>query len=113
MAAVKTEVGVKEAFVEQVQLFRLRPGKTHWHGDFPVVAGDELYLNALQAHAFRDKFEPVDPRGKFEDKIEPNEPFMVKARKRQADETKVTEEVVDTTPVATATSEVIPALEKK
>lgn len=51
--------------LEPTKEFRLLPGKQHSHGKYDVQPGDIIHLNARQASAFRDKFEPVDPNAPF------------------------------------------------
>ena len=41
--------------------YRLLPGKRHSVDGRELAAGDELLLNERQAHAFRDRFVPVEP----------------------------------------------------
>lgn len=53
----------------KVKEFRLRPGFSHYHNGEAVGEGDTVFLQQAQAHAFRDRFEPVGD-GDFEEKEE-------------------------------------------
>jgi hypothetical protein len=54
-----TPLKAKRAIVA-VKKFKLLEGKQHMHDGVELKAGDVVLFNKDQAHAFRDKFAPVD-----------------------------------------------------
>lgn len=100
-----TKPSVTTTFSEPVRLYRVLPNVQYYIMNNPVLSGDEVYLTERQASAFRDKFEPVDPKGKFEArKGDPNEPLLQKVRAREL-AVSVVEPPVDATKNAVETDE--------
>ncbi len=74
-----------QMLLEPVKEFRLLPHKEHTHGKFAVQPGDVIYLNARQASAFKDKFEPVDPNAPYKaQSVDINQKFYAIAEAREA-----------------------------
>jgi hypothetical protein len=66
MKVVTDAQPVGETPAEPTKAYRLQAGKRHTHNGRALSAGDVVHLSERQSLAFSDRFEPVDPKAKFE-----------------------------------------------